>query len=223
MKILAIETSGSGGSVALSFDGDVRERSVKATREQTSALLPMIDGLLAEAGQSLSALDALAFGQGPGSFTGLRVAAAVVQGLGLASGVPIVPVSSMAGLMQQAWRRFGATTAALCIDARMGEVYWGHFAIEAGLAAPVLTEAIGPPAAVTAPPGAYACIGDGFARYPEALAGIMAGAGHVFDDCQPLARDLLPLAAARRSAGIAVAAVDALPTYLRDSTAWKRL
>jgi tRNA threonylcarbamoyladenosine biosynthesis protein TsaB len=223
MKILAIETSGRGGSVALG-DGDaVIERSVGETRDQTGRLLPMIDELLTAASVAIADLDALAFGQGPGSFTGLRVAAAVVQGLGLGSGVPIVPVSSMAGLVQQAWRRTGATVAVVCIDARMDEVYWGHFAIDAGLAVQTRPEAIGQAAAVTAPAGTYACIGDAFDRYQGVLAGICAGAEAVLAGYEPVARDLLPLAAARRAAGVAVDPVDALPTYLRDSTAWKRL
>lgn len=109
-RLLAIETSGRTGSIALDAGGTVTERTIATPREQTAQILALVDELLAASGLVLADLDALVFGRGPGSFTGLRVAAAVVQGLSLASGVPIVAVSSLAALAQRGFqgRRVGA-------------------------------------------------------------------------------------------------------------------
>lgn len=222
MKILAIETSGAGGSVALAIGASVESRRVEDTRDQTVRILPMIDELISTADMALGDLDAIAFGRGPGSFTGLRVAAAVAQGLGLATGVPIVPVSSMAGLVQQAWHRLGVDAGLVCIDARMGEIYHGHYRIEHGIAVPAGEEAIGPPESVVAPAGSFVALGDAFAVLAEELATVAATAARVVPDIQPEASDLVPLAAAARRAGIAVEPAQALPVYLRESTAWRR-
>lgn len=223
IRLLAIETSGRIGSVALAIDDTVEERRVEEARRQSSRLLPMIDDLLGTAGIRVQALDAIAFGQGPGSFTGLRVAAAVAQGLALASGVPIVSVPSMAGMALGACRREGNASAVVCIDARMDEVYWGHYEIRDGLAAATRADALSLPAEVVGPADRpYICIGDGFDRYREELATVSAGADRIVDDAVPLAGHLVPLgrALAARSAFVEPAA--ALPVYLRDSTAWRR-
>ncbi len=222
MTILAIETSGAGGSVALAAGGTLHERQVGETRDQTSRVLPLIDEVLGAAALTVDELDAIAFGRGPGSFTGLRVAAAVAQGLGLATGVPLIAVSSLAGLAQQAKRRFDAAAVLVVIDARMREVCHGQFVISSGLAVAAAEEAIGLPTDVAQPVPPYICVGDGFAAYPDVLAGVAADAIAVVDDCVPCARDLLPLAVDLLERGECVAPADALPVYLRDSTAWQR-
>lgn len=226
-RILAIETSSRTGSVALGVDGAVAERTIATPREQTAQILALIDALLTEAGIRPADLDALVFGRGPGSFTGLRVAAAVVQGLSLASGVPIVPVSSLAALAQ---RGFGAgdasgarsrpTRALCCIDARMGELYWARFGLSGGLAVAETDERIGRPADVTAPENGFLALGDAFAAHGTALEAVLARAAGVAADLEPRAPELLTLAAPDVEAGRFVAVAAALPVYLREADAW---
>ena len=134
MKLLAIETSSDVGTVALLAEETVEQQRIATPREQTERILPMIGELLATAGLPLEDLDGIAFGRGPGSFTGLRVAAAVAQGLGLAVNLPLLPVSSLAAMAQGLWRTEGQERSLVCIDARMGEVYWGVFEVREGLA-----------------------------------------------------------------------------------------
>lgn len=219
-RVLAIETSSRTGSIALGIDGRVAERSIAAPREQTAQILPLIDALLTEAGIGLADLDALVFGRGPGSFTGLRVAAAVVQGLGLASGVPIVPVSSLAALAQRGLAGRERRRALCCIDARMNEVYWACFGLVDGLAVAESDERIGRPAEVTAPEGLFLALGDAFVAHEAALGPVLARAAGVVASLEPRARELLTLAAPDVEAGRFVPAAAALPVYLREADAW---
>lgn len=163
LKMLAIETSGTTASIALGFDGDVVERTIAEPREQTAQILGLIDELLAGAGSRLTDLDALVFGRGPGSFTGLRVAAAVVQGLSLASGVPIVAVSSLAALAQRGFG--GRAQAGAAAPAPVGSPAPGraaHSGSLSGAAAPagVASDAAGDPSGVWAVPGRALCCTD---------------------------------------------------------------
>ncbi|MGH8338175.1 MAG: tRNA (adenosine(37)-N6)-threonylcarbamoyltransferase complex dimerization subunit type 1 TsaB, partial [Gammaproteobacteria bacterium] len=107
MKILALETSTERCSAALLIDGEVRERARTAVRAHAEMILPMVEALLAEAGMTLSQLDALAFGRGPGGFTGVRVATAMVQGLAFGADRPVVPVSDLMALAAAAFRKHG--------------------------------------------------------------------------------------------------------------------
>jgi tRNA threonylcarbamoyladenosine biosynthesis protein TsaB len=223
-RLLAIETSSRTGSVALGIDGAVAERTIATPREQTAQILGLIDALLAEAGIRIADLDALVFGRGPGSFTGLRIAAAVVQGLSLAAGVPIVPVSSLAALAQRGFGADGADGCALCcVDARMGEIYWAQFGRAGGLAVAASEERIGRPADVIAPEGRFLALGDAFAAdtaHAVALDAVIARAARVAADLEPRAPELLALAASDVEAGRFVAAPAALPVYLREADAW---
>lgn len=226
MRVLVIETSAAEGSLALTGPGDeLLERIIPTPRAQTELILPLVAELLAESGQSLRDLDALAFGRGPGSFTGLRVAAAVTQGLALACGRPIVAVSSMAAIAERAWLERGAEAALVCVDARMGEVYWGFYRVRDGLATLEGEESIGPPDRVPVPAvqRAWVALGSGFAAAPEALAEQRGAALEVREDLAPRARDLLPLARAEVAAGRFLVPEQALPVYLRGGDAWRRL
>jgi tRNA threonylcarbamoyladenosine biosynthesis protein TsaB len=222
LKLLAIETSSQTGSVALGIGGAVLERTIATAREQTATVLGLVDELLGEVGLVLGDLDALAFGRGPGSFTGLRVAAAVAQGLSLACARPIVPVSSLAAMAQQALRAAPDMGALCCVDARMGEVYCGTYRLEAGLATSDAGEVIGKPGDVPIPDDPFVALGDGCATHAEALAALLAAAREVDATLVPRARDLLPLAAADFRAGRFAALQDALPVYLREADAWQR-
>lgn len=221
MKLLGIETSSERGSVALLTDSEIIERTIATPREQTQMLLELTRELLAAGGCSLEALDGIAFGRGPGSFTGLRVAAAVAQGLALTTGIALLPVSSLAALAQGAWRTANVVHALIAIDARMGEIYCGEFRMADGLAVPLRPEQLVEPGKLAAPgePG-FAAIGNGFTAYAAALAGVAARAACTLPNLEPAARDLFPFAAADVAAGRAVAVEHALPTYLRDETAW---
>jgi tRNA threonylcarbamoyladenosine biosynthesis protein TsaB len=224
MKLLGIETSSALGSVALRLPDGIAVRTIASPREQTERLLGFVDELLAEAGLALRALDGIAFGRGPGSFTGLRVAAAVAQGLAVASGVPLLPVSSLQCLAQGAFRTAGVRRALVCVDAHMGEVYWGEFAVHDGRAEPAGPERLAAPVEVASAMATtgWTAVGDGFAAHPAALAAVASAAERVLHDARPLAEDLFPQAELDLAAGRAVGASQALPVYLREHTAWRR-
>jgi tRNA threonylcarbamoyladenosine biosynthesis protein TsaB len=247
-KLLAIETSSATGSVALAVADVIAERTIATPREQIGSVLGIVDELLTQSGLRLTDLDAIVFGQGPGSFTGLRIAAAIAQGLSLGSGRPIVPVSSLAALAQRAFAELAsaalqsAHTAAAhaapaharqapdtleslqvlcCVDARMGEVYSATYAMVNRTVTAVVAEAIGPPGAVLAPAAPFLAVGDALAAHGEALAAVIAGASATDPGLRPRAQDLLPLAAGRVARGEFVSLESALPLYLRESGAWR--
>ena len=133
MKLLALDTATDWCSVALWQDGEIASREARAERGHGGQVLTLIDALLAEAGIALGALDALAFGRGPGAFTGLRLAASVTQGLAFAAGLPVIPVSDLRALAQQLpLPPHQDARVLVCHDARMGEVYWGGFRSHGG-------------------------------------------------------------------------------------------
>lgn len=222
MKLLGIETSSAIGSVALRLPAGVLIRTLPTPREQTEQLIRLTDELLAEAGLALRALDGVAFGRGPGSFTGLRVAAAVAQGFALASGVPLLPVSSLLCIAQHAWRTQRVQHSLVCVDAHMGELYSGEFEQRGGVVEPVGAERLSAPAELMVPRAPWTAVGGGFAAHREALAGAVAQAERVLPDVLPHAQDLLPQAARDLAAGRAVPPAAALPVYLREHTAWRR-
>lgn len=215
MKLLALETATEQCSVALWDDARVRLRSEYAPRQHTALLLPMIQALLDESGIARTALDAIAFGRGPGSFTGLRIAAGVAQGLALGLDRPVVPVSTLAALAQGT----AGTHIIAALDARLGEVYCGLYAREAhGLVRLQGTELLVRPQDVPVPvDGTWLGAGSGFARYPEMLAehlgAVLTGTA---PDRRPEADTVARLAAAALARGEAVDAALALPVYLRD-------
>jgi tRNA threonylcarbamoyladenosine biosynthesis protein TsaB len=223
MNLLAFETSSRLGSVALETPAGLTVRELGIPREQTERLLSTTDELLAAAGIDLKSLDAIAFGRGPGSFTGLRVSAAVAQGLAAASGVPLLPVSSLLCLAERAWHEAPFERALVCVDAHMGEVYWALAECRGGVVEIVGDERLGAPADVAAPGAAPWCaVGNGFAAHAEALAPLTRAAAKVLPDLVPAAAALLPKAKRDLQAGLTVPPKAALPVYLREQTAWKR-
>lgn len=224
VSLLALEMSGDVGSVALLAGGAVSERTIASPREQTDAVLPHVQALLLDAGLELGDLDGIAFGRGPGSFTGLRVATAVAHGFGLAAGLALLPVSSLAAIAQGVWRSQGIERCLVCVDARMGEVYWATFEIRDGRAELIGAEQLGRPAGVRWDDREvrWAAAGSGFAAYSVDLAGLTAAAEFVLPEVWPAARDLLPVALDDLSRGRSRSVEDALPVYLRPETAWKR-
>lgn len=222
MKILALDTSTEACSAALWLDGTTTERYELAPRRHAVLLLPMIDSLLSEADLALQALDGLAFGRGPGAFTGVRIATGVVQGLAFAADLPVVPISSLAALAQGAARTSGASQVLAAIDARMNEVYWGRFvADEEGVMRPDGPEAVAAPGEVGLPAGGrWTGVGSGWGAHHEALAGRL---GSMLVSCDPesfpRAADVARLGAADMATGGGLPAEEALPVYLRDKVA----
>ena len=142
MILLALETATEACSAALAVDGDIRERFEVAPRGHSELILPMVDELMAEADISIEQVDAIAFGRGPGAFTGLRIAVGVTQGIAFGADLPVVPVSTLAALAQGS----ESNSVLAAIDARMDEVYWGAYQrSSAGLMTLCGEEAVIPP------------------------------------------------------------------------------
>ena len=176
MNILAIETATDACSCALEYSGAIATRHTVEPRRHTELLLPMIDSVLGEAGAELGSLDAIAFGRGPGSFTGLRIACAVAQGLGFGADRPLIAVSTLQVVAVGMHRSHGVRRVLVALDARMGEVYWGGFAWDGVTMAPVFDESVVPPHAVHVPAGgAWAGAGSGWSAYRAALDECLAG------------------------------------------------
>ncbi len=216
--LLALDTSTEACSVALWHDARLLSRHEVIPRLHAQRVLPMVRELLDEAGLALTALDAIAFGRGPGAFTGIRIAIGVVQGLAFALDRPVLPVSDLAVIAQRAWREHGATQVAAAIDARMDEVYWGCYRLEEGEMRLAGVEAVLPPEQVALPrqaEGDWFGAGTGWgygARIPVRPRAQDAG-------LLPHAEDLLQLARGAWARGEALAAEQAQPVYLRDNVA----
>ncbi len=219
MRILALDTSTEYCSVAISVDGRVLERS-EAGNRHAERILSMVDVLLVEAGLSLKQLDAIAFGRGPGSFTGLRIGAGVVQGLAFGAERAVVPVSSLAALAQGV----DAPRVLAALDARMNQVYWGAFTRNTeGLMEPAGEECVSSPSDVPVPAGErWVGAGPGWAAY-ETLLRKHCGARvkEVFPSNLPSARAIAQLAVAEFCAGHVIKSELAIPVYLRDNVAVK--
>jgi tRNA threonylcarbamoyladenosine biosynthesis protein TsaB len=221
VKILALDTATENCSAALLIDGSSRAREVELPRGHAERILPMIDELLSEAGIALDVLDAIAFGRGPGSFTGVRLAATVTQGLAFGAGVGVVPISDLQAVAQRAFEVDATLTRVLvCNDARMSEVYWGCFERgEQGLARLVGEEHVGKPTEVMLPTSWATAtgVGRGFAVYGDALRATVRTAPLI--ELLPRALEMALLAVPEVAAGRILPAEAATPVYLRDNVA----
>ncbi|CNE32382.1 family M22 nonpeptidase-like protein [Yersinia bercovieri] len=226
-RILAIDTATEACSVALWNNGEVQALFELCPREHTQRILPLVQQVLAESGLSLGQLDALAFGRGPGSFTGVRIGIGIAQGLALGADLPMIGVSTLQTMAQGAFRLTAASRVLAAIDARMGEVYWGEF--ERNAAGDWLGEAT---EAVMTPEqtlvraqmlsGRWTTVGTGWQTYPE----LISGSNVQLTDGQmllPQAEDMLPLALSLWANGQAVSVENAEPVYLRNEVTWKKL
>jgi tRNA threonylcarbamoyladenosine biosynthesis protein TsaB len=229
VKILAIETSVACGSVALLDGEQTLLRTMDEPRTHAERLLPCIDELLREVGISAAALDAIAFGRGPGSFIGVRLASAVAQGLAAAADVGLAPVSSMAALAHRAMSEHAGTDdtrarTVICLDARMNEVYVGEFEPGDDRALAMGEERIEAADAVVLPgDGNWLASGNAFAAYAELAALATQRYARLYSDLEPQADDLLPFARASVMANELVAPEDWRSAYLRDESAWRRV
>jgi tRNA threonylcarbamoyladenosine biosynthesis protein TsaB len=225
--ILAIETSSELASCAL-FNSDaapgasapVLSREAAGVRTHSQSVLPMVQELLREAGVKLADCDAIAFGAGPGSFTGVRTACGVAQGLAFGAGLPVLPLVTLEAMAEACRARTGATEVLAVLDARMGEVYWAQYRHADGGWRAVREPALCAPQDMAPQPAAgLAACGNGFAAYPEAFAGKDFAAGAIAD-ILPHARELALIAVGALAAGQAVPADQAQPLYLRNKVAF---
>ena len=224
MKLLALDTAASRCSAALWLDGRLTERDAPAERVQAESVLPMVEELLQDAGLKLTQLDALAFGRGPGAFTGLRVAAAVAQGLAYGAGLPVVPVSNLAALAHAAFRRHGAQKVLACLDARMHEVYWGAFTCRSGSVEPLSEEALCPPGEIhPPPPHTWFGAGSGWGVHGNALKPRVPTLEGTDASLMATAGDVVRLAEIAFKQGLSLPPEGALPVYLRDKVASPKL
>lgn len=229
MKILALDGATELCSAALWLDGTCLTREDSRPRASGERLLGMIAELLAEAAVSLRALDMIAFGRGPGGFTGVRLATAVAQGLGFAAGLPLLPISDLRAVAQRALNEPSAPPLALvCQDARMRQVYWGCFGCEDSVpvgvrvAAQAGAESVSDPEAVALPSAwgrrAVCGAGSGFEAYSSLAVRPDLHLSPVWTGFRPRATEIVALAAAAGLSG-AVAPEAAQPVYLRDEVA----
>lgn len=219
MNILALDTSTEHCSAALWRDGIVFEREVHAGQAHSEILIGMVDAVLAEGGVPLAGLDGIAYGQGPGSFTGLRIACAVAQGLAFPAALPLVGI----GTLQAMAMACGADRVVCCLDARMREIYHATYVRQGDAYSEMSAPQVCAPAAVPVlHDGEWTGCGSGFAAYRDVLqqhygASLVKIMGGVY----PHARDIARLAAPLFASGCGVRAEDAAPLYIRDKVALK--
>ncbi len=225
-KYLAIDTTTEACSVALCCDGNNQSRYTEEPRQHASLVLPMIDELLAEAGITLSQLNGIAFCQGPGAFTGLRIGAGVVQGLAFSADLPVLGVSTLATMAQRTYREYNASHIYAAIDARMGEIYWGCYSLSNNMMLLQGEESVVEPHALILPStinkqDKWVGCGTGWA-FNEAIESAGIQVSKVYNKMLPHAIDALTLAIPGLEAGNGVSAEFALPHYVRNNVAKKK-
>ena len=213
MRFAAFETSTEWCSVALSLDGQIAAFEQLAANRHGELVLPMLGRLAASAGIALAALDAVAFGAGPGSFTGLRIACGVAQGIAFARGLPVIGISTLEAIAEES----GGSRVVACLDARMREVYYSAHEKQGGRWREVLPAQCVAPALVTKPPGeGWLGCGNGFAAYRDIFRDRFTS---MKPEIHPSAAAVARLAAPRLAAGEGADAALAVPFYVRDKVA----
>ncbi len=217
MKLLVLDTSTEWCSAALWLDGHIHARRMLAEQRHSSLLLPMVDELLRETGVTLRQLDGIGYGAGPGSFTGLRIACAVTQGLAFGADLPVVGVSTLESIAEQT----GADRVLTVLDARMAEVYWAAYRREGAGWCTVTEPQLALPESVVVPAGEnWIGAGNGFVALGDVLRPRLASALTRIDDTlMPDAAAMAPLAVRAFERGEGMDAALAAPVYLRDKVA----
>jgi len=221
MKILAVDTATEACSAALYIDGEIQERFEIAPREHAKLLLPMIDSLMAEAELKPQQLDAIAFGCGPGSFTGVRIATGVMQGIAYGADLPVVPVSALAAISQACLQKTTYDTIFTAVDARMSEIYWAVYQRDAeGVAQLIGLEKVQPASEVDALQLTGYGIGSGWQAYEQVLTQHLSAQLLGFDaNYLPRSAQIALLGAVGVQRQQAVSVEQAMPVYLRDKVA----
>lgn len=207
-KILALDTATEACSVALLLDDEIIEEFQIAPRQHSQLILPLIEKVLKKAGLKLTDLDALAFGRGPGSFMGLRLAASVIQGLAFAAGLPIISISSLQALAQDAFDKSGETSVLAGWDARMQAIYWNVFSKD--LQPLFAQDQLSNPKDI--PLDAAVAAGNAWSVYADQLSGKIK----VIEGCYPRASCVAKLALAKFHKKEFTPLYEALPSYVRD-------
>lgn len=221
MNLLALDTSTEACSAAVYAAGTTFCEFALTPKAHTQLILPMVEKVLTAAGLALADVDAIAVGRGPGAFTGIRIGIGVAQGLAIAADKPVLTVSTLAALAQQAYQQHGTTHVLAALDARMGEVYWGQYQCAEGVMQLVGEEQVCAPEHTHLPEQTgWFAIGQGWEAYAATLATRFAGkisatAAHLL----PSAEFMLPLALAEWQAGKATVPEAAQPVYLRNKIA----
>ncbi len=223
MKILAFDTATAACSVALLMGGEVHEQSVIAPQRHAELILPMIEKLLSEAGITLTQLNAIAFGQGPGSFMGVRIATGVAQGLAFGADLPVIPVSTLQALAQTAWQQTRRSDIIAAWDARMQAIYWGVYQLnENGLMMPARPDALNPPDEMLMPTGKnWLLAGNAWKIYHQELASKLNPDAQIAD-IYPEARAILSIAQILLCEGKVSSALEIEPVYLRNDVAHRK-
>ncbi|MGK0296523.1 MAG: tRNA threonylcarbamoyladenosine biosynthesis protein TsaB [Gammaproteobacteria bacterium] len=217
MKILALDTATEACSAAIYVDSEISEKSLIAPRRHADLILSMIDELLNESGVTLSALDAIAFGRGPGAFTGIRIAAGIVQGLAYGADLPVIPVSTLAALAQGT--KVNSEFIISAIDARMGEIYTAIYKRDnSGLVIAITDESVmkADNLSITGE-GTYYGVGTGWATYHDVISVKFGNKLIGYNgECYPQSRDILLLAIREYEMGNLVKPEEAIPVYIRN-------
>jgi len=227
MKILALDTATEACSAALYIDGSITTEYQLAPREHTQLILKMIEDLLCQATLQVSDLDAIAFGRGPGSFTGVRIATGVAQGLAFAADLPVLPISTLASIAQSTYNDHKTEHVLAGIDARMGGIYWGCYSLaDNGLMQLVGDEQVTSPEFLSIPSGnthqSWVGAGSAWSSYTEQL-NRQLGDDLIqhYSDYFPQSASIVQLAVYEYERGNAVEAAQAQPVYLRNDVAKK--
>ncbi|MBB1476162.1 MULTISPECIES: tRNA (adenosine(37)-N6)-threonylcarbamoyltransferase complex dimerization subunit type 1 TsaB [Shewanella] len=225
LTILALDTCTETCSAALTTNGKVFALIADAPREHSQRLLPMVDDVLAQAQVTLADVDMIAYGRGPGSFTGIRICTSMTQGLALGLDLPVIGISTLAAMAQLAISQHNACQVLCCIDARMNEVYWGQYIAKDGIATLVGEEHVSVPEAIELildTQQSISVCGTGFEAYPELL-NIAPNMTPCAEATYPDAKAMLILAQHGYQHGLQTSVDELAPVYLRDTVTWKKL
>lgn len=233
VTLLALDTATEACSVALLRGGEKTHLAQFAQREHTKHILPMVDEILAQAGITLHQVDALVFGRGPGSFTGVRIGAGIAQGLAFGAELPVIPVSNLAAMAQAAYVQYQAENVLTAIDARMNEVYFAQWQAQKVRSdfgefldwLPMIAEQVCSPSNVIEQVAQQhhqnaVLAGTGWAAYPELNE---ANLGKATEITLPSALYMLDLALPKWFAGETISPLEIEPIYLRNEVTWKKL
>ena len=233
VTLLSLDTATEACSVALLRGGEKTHLAQFAQREHTKHILPMVDEILAQAGITLHQVDALVFGRGPGSFTGVRIGAGIAQGLAFGADLPVIPVSNLAAMAQAAYAQYQAENVLTAIDARMNEVYFAQWQAQKVRSdfgefldwQPVIAEQVCSPSkaieqVVQQHRENAVLAGTGWAAYPELND---ANLGKATEITLPSALYMLDLALPKWFAGETISPLEIEPIYLRNEVTWKKL
>ena len=233
VTLLALDTATEACSVALLRGGEKTHLAQFAQREHTKHILPMVDEILAQAGITLHQVDALVFGRGPGSFTGVRIGAGIAQGLAFGADLPVIPVSNLAAMAQAAYAKYQTENVLTAIDARMNEVYFAQWQAQKVRSdfgefldwQPMIAEQVCSPSNVIEQVAQQhhenaVLAGTGWAAYPELKE---ANLGKATEITLPSALYMLDLALPKWFAGETISPLEIEPIYLRNEVTWKKL